>query len=683
MQFSRDYLLPHLQNSRVRQFLDGISAAEGTQEHGYGTMFGGSKFDDFSQHPNTPIPFTDLNGKENLSTAAGKYQILNPTWESISDRIGLEDFSPENQDLAAMYLLAEQGALQDVIDGNFESAIDKTGKIWASFPNSPYAQNTRSPEFMESAFGYGQSESPMNTSLPNTLAAIKNSKSALSDLMQTAEYDDESIKALTANRQKVASMLPMAMASLLSGDKGFQQLGSQLYGEAMNARKPMNIGDDLIFNPLNGKTAVNPQGAVKRNNSLLPTAVSMAQSQQQNALTQQKIAAELARKQAMDNYTMQMGVSNLGIKNDNRNTNLVEAVAKADANLSEYLQKSSTSDYISKLQSQFGIDGAQQIIDRNIQSLTATAQTLRQQLSAMNGGQGMGQSGAPNAPQMPQSAPQAQSPMPQSLIPNAISSVSGGQANVAPQVAPQAAPVVPQASATPTSSNTGMIKTKIGSGAKLMGRDEKGQLVYEDGGLWAATEQMNPQTGEMRNVFEKIPNSGADYMPEEKYQENLSAAQEFLADVEAMSSYAKIVEEYPEMFAWYVSGLDGIAKNTPLGNHHAGKWRDDIINDLNPDHQPPLTQVRSKILEKGAELIKKFYGAVLSLNESKLANQFIPTADNNPTQIVDRLSKIPAELKKLKASKGEAAVMQALIRANISPEEANEYFGVQPEATDE
>ena len=132
----------------VLRFLNLIARAEGTEKYGYNTAFGGNYFGDLSQHPNIKKKFTQTDGKVNSSGASGRYQFLNSTWNGVSKKYDLNDFGGVNQDLGAIALIAENGALKDVQGGNFKKAIDKLGNIWASFPSSPYKQHKRSYDYL-------------------------------------------------------------------------------------------------------------------------------------------------------------------------------------------------------------------------------------------------------------------------------------------------------------------------------------------------------------------------------------------------------------------------------------------------------------------------------------------------------------------------------------------------------
>ena len=132
----------------VLRFLNLIARAEGTEKYGYNTAFGGNYFGDLSQHPNIKKQFKQTDGKVNSSGASGRYQFLNGTWNGVSKKYDLNDFGGVNQDLGAIALIAENGALKDVQGGNFKKAIDKLGNIWASFPSSPYKQHKRSYDYL-------------------------------------------------------------------------------------------------------------------------------------------------------------------------------------------------------------------------------------------------------------------------------------------------------------------------------------------------------------------------------------------------------------------------------------------------------------------------------------------------------------------------------------------------------
>lgn len=96
-------------------------------------------FSDYSAHPNIRVPFTTADGRPEISTAAGKYQINHPTWLVIQTARAargkmLPDFSPGSQDIAAIELLRMEGILQAIMNGDWLAAMPGMSRRWASMP---------------------------------------------------------------------------------------------------------------------------------------------------------------------------------------------------------------------------------------------------------------------------------------------------------------------------------------------------------------------------------------------------------------------------------------------------------------------------------------------------------------------------------------------------------------------
>lgn len=148
-------LAGYLSNPNVQKFLRVIGRAEGTVNDKYPDPyrvgFGGRVIDTLDAHPNTLVEFTQTDGTKNKTSAAGAYQFLKSTWDEEANELGLKDFSPINQDMAAINRLRKRGALDDVLNGRMDVAISKLGNEWASLPSSPYAQPKRSQGFIEQA----------------------------------------------------------------------------------------------------------------------------------------------------------------------------------------------------------------------------------------------------------------------------------------------------------------------------------------------------------------------------------------------------------------------------------------------------------------------------------------------------------------------------------------------------
>jgi len=149
-------------------FLLMLRHAEGTAgPNGYRTRFGGGYFAGFVDHPRIAVQFTDKAGRKLWTSAAGAYQAMavSPippfnmgrstkvdTWDRMSRKLGLVDFSPESQDRFALGLIEENGALNDVRAGRFATAVDKVRKVWASLPGAGYDQPEKALAWLEAKY---------------------------------------------------------------------------------------------------------------------------------------------------------------------------------------------------------------------------------------------------------------------------------------------------------------------------------------------------------------------------------------------------------------------------------------------------------------------------------------------------------------------------------------------------
>lgn len=127
----------YLQNDNVQRFLAYINAYEGSPKPN--ETFGHKKFDSFADHPRKLIPFGKKGDK---TSAAGLYQFLAGTWDEQKKKLGLKDFSPANQQRAAIGLLKDKGALDAVVAGDFDKAKYKVRNIWASLPGNTSGKAT-------------------------------------------------------------------------------------------------------------------------------------------------------------------------------------------------------------------------------------------------------------------------------------------------------------------------------------------------------------------------------------------------------------------------------------------------------------------------------------------------------------------------------------------------------------
>jgi len=161
-----DYFSGPVMDSNTAAFLYAIRRSEHLaldvgNDMDYQTFFGGSTFDNMSDHPvNTRekrgVPLNPDNCRrlgyasgKCVSTAAGAYQFIKPTWDrlrSIAPR--LADFSPASQDEAAVRLLAEIGALSRIQAGDITAAVQRASGSWASLPGSTAGQGGKTMPFV-------------------------------------------------------------------------------------------------------------------------------------------------------------------------------------------------------------------------------------------------------------------------------------------------------------------------------------------------------------------------------------------------------------------------------------------------------------------------------------------------------------------------------------------------------
>lgn len=128
-----------------KAFLDMLAVSEigrallAMTDNGYDVLVGSTpkhprRFLSYHDHPNSLY-------RPLRSSAAGRYQIIHPTWVEIKELLGLKDFSPESQDLAALKLVERRGALDEVEEGRITRAIHLCRKEWASLPEAGYGQH--------------------------------------------------------------------------------------------------------------------------------------------------------------------------------------------------------------------------------------------------------------------------------------------------------------------------------------------------------------------------------------------------------------------------------------------------------------------------------------------------------------------------------------------------------------
>jgi muramidase (phage lysozyme) len=91
-----------------REAYDLLDVIAGTEAPDYRTIYGGQKVNDLSWHPGIAVPIERGPNAGRTSSAAGRYQFLESTWNDQARKLNLEDFSPSSQDAAAWNLANEE-----------------------------------------------------------------------------------------------------------------------------------------------------------------------------------------------------------------------------------------------------------------------------------------------------------------------------------------------------------------------------------------------------------------------------------------------------------------------------------------------------------------------------------------------------------------------------------------------
>lgn len=140
-------------DKNIKAFLDTIAKSEGTidlGDNGYNVMVTGKIMKDYKNHPFTHNDKA-LHVRGSLySSASGRYQIMRDNWygakgqpkTGLQYQLGLNDFSPRNQDVAAIALLKRRKAYDLILKGKINTAFRTTTLRleWASFPGAGYNQ---------------------------------------------------------------------------------------------------------------------------------------------------------------------------------------------------------------------------------------------------------------------------------------------------------------------------------------------------------------------------------------------------------------------------------------------------------------------------------------------------------------------------------------------------------------
>ena len=222
----------------------------------------------------------DANAVSNRN-AQGLMQVMPATFGEIADQ-GWDIKNPYHNARAGIRYLAQgyeksggdpalTGAYYYGGPGGFAAA--QRGEARYDPKNPDYPSTLEYGQRLANAVGQGNK--PMSTNFPKTMGSIQNNMQGLANMLPEPEFTPEVAELMSRKNRQDASMLPLALGALLSGDKNIRSLGTALYKQGQEGRSPVMLGDDAIIDTNNGQMISNPMGDVNRAMTALPQAVKM------------------------------------------------------------------------------------------------------------------------------------------------------------------------------------------------------------------------------------------------------------------------------------------------------------------------------------------------------------------------------------------------------------------------
>lgn len=131
----------------IRALMRTITASEANDARPYTLLYGGEHAWDLSRHPNRCVPIAAGPNVGKCTTAAGRYQFLNTTWEKIARRYHPRpssfllwknySFEPEYQDVVVYRWLKDQRAWgvdisEELRRGKVNNVLRRLSGTWTS-----------------------------------------------------------------------------------------------------------------------------------------------------------------------------------------------------------------------------------------------------------------------------------------------------------------------------------------------------------------------------------------------------------------------------------------------------------------------------------------------------------------------------------------------------------------------
>ncbi|MBS0364891.1 MAG: glycoside hydrolase family 104 protein [Proteobacteria bacterium] len=146
-------------SANLNAFLDTIAISElgreilAESDDGYDVLVGSvpgdvQVFHSYAVHPGVRVQVTPTL----VSTAAGRYQVLQRYADVYMAKLGLPDFGPESQDAIAIEMIGECRALRMIEVGDIQTSLIACSSRWASLPAAKYGQHTNAMTTLLAAY---------------------------------------------------------------------------------------------------------------------------------------------------------------------------------------------------------------------------------------------------------------------------------------------------------------------------------------------------------------------------------------------------------------------------------------------------------------------------------------------------------------------------------------------------